>query len=746
MAKKKYKNTLSCRGRMFTGGGDLDGGWIDSSQVTAKPDKSNNSGDAMGTIGQIGGFIGMFDSLAQMGTNAFDSARAGTANKPTVLTEGVLGGQTGSHLANMWNTGKKTAAAIDYVNSQGNIDFAATDSANLLAQHAAVAPMENLNINTRGKEWEDAIFDPISYITTRWILGTRETAAERQRRINEAINAVNTRQEASYANAVNNFQKNQARNVMANYSAFGGPLFGYMNDGAIAYDMARDNLAIKMMNAQGKGQGTVASAFANGGLLSDNFTNGVTMVGAGGTHEENPYSGVPMGVAEDGQPNLVEEGEAIYNDYVFSNRLKVPEAIRSKYKLRGPKKMTYAEAFLNAQKESQERENDPISKNGLDNIAMVLAQSQEEVKAEKEARKKAHGGHLFATGSAFDDPPFDIGSMTPEEFYRINQYWPEGYDPTTGQWNVLGDSNWTPEKLVSVSGSPIGMVDASGAPVVPSGAPAATTTKKPAVAATTPPPAGNGTGEVSLLSNDINGLRLMPILGNLGAVASDAFGWTNNPYHYNFISNYTPVDFSPLGNYIPIAHNDTRYNSNRLAQQAAAARAAILNTTTPNKYANLMNADYLAQVAQGDMLIKDAAAEYDNLIKGSTFNRATDEYNSEMAVKARSADNQERLAYEQAKLAEAKANVDETNTSMGARGYNIKALTESLGKLGKEIDSRDMIKWLAVKGVLGNYSEADLRGMGIDESTIKDIKKDKYVGTKAANGGKLRKKRGGFTY
>ena len=56
-----------------------------------------------------------------------------------------------------------------------------------------------------------------------------------------------------------------------------------------------------------------------------------------------------------------------------------------------------------------------------------------------------------------------------------------------------------------------------------------------------------------------------------------------------------------------------------------------------------------------------------------------------------------------------------------------------------------MVKWLTVKGVLGNYSEADLRGMGVDEDTIKEVKGDRYVGTKS-HGGKLKKKRGGFTY
>ena len=32
-----------------------------------------------------------------------------------------------------------------------------------------------------------------------------------------------------------------------------------------------------------------------------------------------------MGVDEQGIPNLVEEGEVIFNDYVFSNRIEAPK-------------------------------------------------------------------------------------------------------------------------------------------------------------------------------------------------------------------------------------------------------------------------------------------------------------------------------------------------------------------------------------------------------------------------------------
>lgn len=108
------------------------------------------------------------------------------------------------------------------------------------------------------------------------------------------------------------------------------------------------------------------------------FSNGVVEINEGKTHEENPYEGVQMGIDPQGVPNLVEEGEVIWNDYVFSNRMKVPKRDRIKYKLTGPKNLTYAEAAKKAQKESEERPNDPISKRGLEEAMARLADSQEE--------------------------------------------------------------------------------------------------------------------------------------------------------------------------------------------------------------------------------------------------------------------------------------------------------------------------------------------------------------------------------
>ena len=63
------------------------------------------------------------------------------------------------------------------------------------------------------------------------------------------------------------------------------------------------------------------------------FTNNVNMFNQGGTHEQNPNMGVQQGIGQNGLPNLVEEGEIKYNDYIFSNRLIANEDILDTVKL-----------------------------------------------------------------------------------------------------------------------------------------------------------------------------------------------------------------------------------------------------------------------------------------------------------------------------------------------------------------------------------------------------------------------------
>lgn len=143
---------------------------------------------------------------------------------------------------------------------------------------------------------------------------------------------------------------------------------------------------------------------AFGGVLNTHggdFSNGVTFINNGGTHEQNPFEGVPMGIAPDGKPNLVEEGEVLYNDYVFSNRLHPTDKELKEYNL--PKKYkrhTIAFIVKDMSKESAERPNDPISKRGLEASLGKLASLQEEQRMKKgkigTQQMMACGGRKFA--------------------------------------------------------------------------------------------------------------------------------------------------------------------------------------------------------------------------------------------------------------------------------------------------------------------------------------------------------------
>lgn len=122
--------------------------------------------------------------------------------------------------------------------------------------------------------------------------------------------------------------------------------------------------------------------FALGGDVQTNgadFTTGLAHVNAGGSHEENPYEGVQVGVDPEGTPNLVEEGETIFNDYVFSNRIEVPPEAQKRLGVKG-KHLTFAEAAKQLEKEIKERANDPISKAGFKAAMEDLEEEQEFVK------------------------------------------------------------------------------------------------------------------------------------------------------------------------------------------------------------------------------------------------------------------------------------------------------------------------------------------------------------------------------
>ena len=380
---------------------------------------------------------------------------------------------------------------------------------------------------------------------------------------------------------------------------------------------------------------THPDALTNGGVFSD----GVTVVGEGGSHEENPLTGVPMGVAPNGQPNLVEEGEVIFNDYVFSNRLHPSEELLKSVNLPSKyKDNTFASIAEKINKEPKERPYDPIARRGLLANMSKLMQAQEEVKAIKEAKTE---GRQFAYGGDTD------------------------WDPT-----LLDDSPFTWEDYVAAQG---------GTDTEPNDTQPSSTRK--------------GIG--------LDALRYAPALGAGVGVISDLFGWTNKPDYSNAdmivdaVSGLPTIEAEPIGNYLSYNPFDRDFYINKLNQQSSATRRALQNTSGGNRLnaqAGILAADYNYGQSIGDLARQ--AEEY-NLAQRErveSFNRGTNQYNSESALRAAGMNQRNREMKLRAIMQAAGMREEAGARSSAAKSANLTNFFDSLGNIGREEFSRNMIE------------------------------------------------------
>lgn len=171
--------------------------------------------------------------------------------------------------------------------------------------------------------------------------------------------------------------------------------------------------------------------------LSGNFDNGLIFVNEGGTHEQNPYDGVLMGVDNQGIPNLVEEGEIIWNDYVFSNRLKPTKKLLAdmgfdeKYA-----DYTFAKMVEKYQEESSETAGDWISNNTFTDIMNRIMTLQEAVRAKKGL--KGENRMMALGGRKYDGTPDNEEFTFDESLSSVMS--PSDVQKTKGKfdWNTLG--------------------------------------------------------------------------------------------------------------------------------------------------------------------------------------------------------------------------------------------------------------------------------------------------------------------
>lgn len=269
-----------------------------------------------------------------------------------------------------------------------------------------------------------------------WIANAVKSKAKAEE-LNRKAEAANYNAKQRSLLAVENFKDDQMNDFMSNIAADGGKIHikpskrGTFTAAAKQRGLGVQEFASKVLaNKENYSTAMVRKVnfaknaskwhHAYGGPLynhTGDWSNGLTFINEGGTHEENPFDGVLMGFDQEGVPNLVEEGEIIYNDYVFSNRLKPSKkqlestGLNSKYN-----NWTFAKIVEDLQKSSAETPLDKISKDSLDDMMNTIMTLQEEVRAKKglkgENRMMANGGNIFDGEESFTEigPGFSTGT------------------------------------------------------------------------------------------------------------------------------------------------------------------------------------------------------------------------------------------------------------------------------------------------------------------------------------------------
>ena len=530
-------------------------------------------------------------------------------------------------------------------------------------------------------------------------------ASNLTRQLNQNIDNANLRSWQSIANTAQGIDTQNDLNILANYSSYGGPLNIFRDGGGIHIKPSKRGTFTAAAKKHGKSVQSFASqVLANkdnyspamvkkanfarnaakwhsyGGLLGqDEFNNNVTMIGNGGTHEQNPYEGVQMGVDQDGIPNLVEEGEVVYNDYVFSNRLKVPKEMAKKYRLRD--NVTFAQAAKKIQKESSERPNDPISKAGLDKAMRDMMMSQEVIRKNTNNRSNKYWDGSFLLN--YKMPSF----KSPAKVSITSPYSDKPFKSTID--TLVDEMSSKYDFTKDISTKPVNI----DVPVV------------------------NETRE-----STFSPLRYAPIVGHAAGVIDDIFSKPDYSAADRIDSvelNPSLVGFTPSGTYLQYKPLDVNYGINLLNAASGANRRAIVDQSGGNRataMAGLLASDYNYGNSLGSLYRQ--AEEYNQAQreKVAAFNRQTDLTNSELGLKAAMANAESRNNMAKLRLSQAgtaaqlrQAARDAYNTR---RSNNINVLLDEIGGLGTEMTNKKWLDILAKNKVLridtnGNFIKAN---------------------------------------
>ena len=762
MAKKRIKRN----DRYFNtyDGGGLIGKFANWNEAATNKFMGSGVGGALGKLGVSGSGLGGI-------ANAAASTVSGLIN-PSGNSTGVgnaLQG-IGSIASNIPGIGGVIGAGVNLVGGLVNAAFGSNLNEEFIAQ-TEDKTKQQAGYTSSAKDNASLLSDWASYTDMAHVKKSQvgsdgwfsNKAKNKTKALNRAIDEANLRAWHSLSNTASNVDTNNDFLAMANFSAYGGPIF---STGAIGYDLASRDLNNKQMKALGdmrltslpnsfnampdvstintfsKGGGIhikkknrgkftdycggkVTSECIQRGLHSSNpttrkranfarnarkwhsfggwlnsqggdFTNGVTFIDNGGSHEANPFEGVQMGIDPQGVPNLVEEGEVIFNDYVFSDRMKLPKKLKEKYSIKGE---TFADAAKELSRESEERPNDPISQRGLEAFMSALAESQEEVRIKSEDRRMnryAKGGKLGKRYEGYgpDDNYMDFGTLaSPISYEQLERMMDLGIDgsaiPLTGTSEEIDDA----------------------------------ITRAAAEKGTT-------TGNKSNLSY----LRFAPALMSGISAFTDLFSKPD----YSAADRIASIDIQPalvsadpIGQYLSYRPLDRMFYINQLNKNTAAGRRAIQNTSGGNRaaaLAGILAADYnygenLGQLARQAEEYNQAQRE-----RVAGFNRQTDMFNSQQSMQAQSVNAQSRNDATKMRLAQAeevaKLRQAARNAYDARRSNNLNSFITNLGNIGWEDYQRE---WINSNPAL-YYNLSGIGRVG-------------YKGNGKKNGGKLKKKR-----
>lgn len=695
---------------------------------------------------KIGGIAGAAGALTEM-------LGGGVQSKAGNIMKGV-----GNVVSAIPGIGTIAGPAISAVGGLVNSMFGSKMNDKFIAEtESNIKDMASTSFDANTNEdllssWDD--FDFMNHVSSSqvgkdgWF---SNKAKKKTRSLNKQIDEANARASAAFDNRVNGLDTQNDLAIAANFASLGGSLFG--NGGGI--HIKKENRG-KFTDYCG---GKVTSSCIQRGLHSSNpttrkranfarnarswhhafggelgtngtdWTNGITIFGTGGSHEENPNQGIPQGVDPNGIPNLVEEGEVKFDDYIFSNRMKADEDVLEMVGLpKRDKGKKYSKLAEKAAKESEERPNDPISKLGLEDSMLRLQIAQEAQRAKRQNNKFAKGGKLLAGG----------GFRFRQDIPGSNQFVTNNRDGSVG---------------VTIGSYPIGAPSFGNYRVIPVEAPVTRRAAEAGIAesilGSTPSNrdiantlmatyGAEGIGQGGLPIEDIPEIRLEAIQstasdegsalptymryapaigGALGALTAtltpvDAPDYRNAD---SIIRSRRSVGYTPLTQKLTYRPFDREFYQNKLNAQAGATRRAIANAANSNRgtlIESLIGADYNAQNQMGDLFRQ--AEEYNQAQRERVagFNRQTDQANAQMGIQTGMFNSQMR---QQAAAEAARMRMIENQRYRADRAAKRDAIAanftnflESLGGIGEENYWRNAIDSLRRAGVY--QAGTDLQG------------------------------------